>query len=258
MDLLAPLSASFGREAGLALLATIAAALALAGIVKGLLGAGLPLVAVPLMSLAIPSTKAIALMAVPVLVSNLWQAAEGGIGRRALRRFAPLLVPLVLATLLTVRVTVGLPADTLKTLVAVALLSSVALMAFHPKLEIAPSAERRWSVGVGLISGVLGGVSSLMGPLVITYLVALGLSREQFVGSISVIYLAAALPLYGGMIFFGVLGLPEFVLSVLALAPMFAGMAIGRRLRQRTSEAAFRRILLGFLTLLAVLLLLKS
>ena len=42
------------------------------GVVKGTLGIGLPLVSVPLLSLFIPATQAIALVAMPVLVSNAW------------------------------------------------------------------------------------------------------------------------------------------------------------------------------------------
>jgi len=56
---------------------------------------------------------------------------------------------------------------------------------------------------------------------------------------------------------YGVLGLPEAVLSALALAPTFLGMTIGRRLRARVSEALFRKLLLGFLTVVAILLLLR-
>jgi hypothetical protein len=43
------------------------------GLIKGTLGVGLPLFAVPVMSLFISSTQAIALVSVPVLVSNIWQ-----------------------------------------------------------------------------------------------------------------------------------------------------------------------------------------
>ena len=49
------------------------AAILFGGLIKGTLGVGLPLFAVPVMSLFISSTQAIALVSVPVLVSNIWQ-----------------------------------------------------------------------------------------------------------------------------------------------------------------------------------------
>ena len=48
------------------------------GVIKGTLGVGLPLFAVPVMSLFISSTQAIALVSVPVLVSNIWQVWQEG------------------------------------------------------------------------------------------------------------------------------------------------------------------------------------
>jgi uncharacterized membrane protein YfcA len=240
------LSSALGQPVGPTLLAVMAGAFVVGGLVKGLLGVGLPLVVVPLLALVIPSPKAIALMGIPILLSNVWQAVDGGHGRYALRRFATLIVPMVIATALTVRLTLGLDVATLDTLVACALLLAIVLMAWHPKLDVDPRRERYWSAVVGTLSGAMGGVSSLLGPLLITYLVALRLTREQFIGSISIMYLAGAL---------GVLGPAELVMSALALAPMFVGMWVGKRARQHVSEALFRRLLLGFLTVIAILLL---
>jgi uncharacterized membrane protein YfcA len=253
----AVLAAALGRDPTLAVLAAVAGAFLLGGAVKGLLGAGLPLVIVPLLALVIPSPKAIALMGIPIVLSNIWQAADSGHVVYALKRFATLLVTLAIATAVTARLALGLPVATLNAMVACALLLAVVLMAWHPQLDIDARAERRWGAAVGTLSGMMGGVSSLMGPLLITYLVALRLPRETFIGSISVIYLVGVLPLMAVMIWLDLLGLPEAILSTLALAPMFAGMAIGKRLRRRVSEPAFRRLLLGFLTTVAILLLMR-
>jgi uncharacterized membrane protein YfcA len=134
---------------------------------------------------------------------------------------------------------------------------AVAAMTFNLTLTIQPDREKWASAGVGLLSGLLGGVSSLTGPVIITYLSSLRLSREQFVGTISVIYLFAMLPLYVAMAAVGRLGVSELGLSLVACLPMFVGMAIGKRLRYRLSEALFRKLLLGFLVLVAIALLLK-
>lgn len=227
------------------------------GSVKGALGVGLPLVAMPLLSLGIPTVQAIALLAIPVLLSNLLQAAEGARPVHTLRRFGALIAAQFVATAVTVRLTLALAPAQLANLVALAVLLAVALMALRPTLHVDPARERAVGLGVGLLSGLLGGVSALMGPVVITYLVALRLKRDEFVGSISVIYLAGALPLYGTMALHGRIGAPELLLSTLALAPMAAGLWLGRAVRRHLDETLFRRILLAFLTLLAVLLLLK-
>lgn len=253
----AQLAAALGRAPTVAVLVAVAGAFALGGVVKGLLGVGLPLVIVPLLALVIPSPKAIALMGIPIVLSNVWQAADGGHVRTALRRFAPLLVTLVVSTAITARLALGLPVASLNVLIASALLLAVGLMAWNPELRIDARGERRWGAVVGTLSGMMGGVSSLMGPLLISYLVALRLPREVFIGSISVIYLVGVLPLIAAMVSLGILGVPEAVLSGLALAPLFAGMALGKRLRRHVSEPTFRRLLLGFLVVVATTLLLR-
>ena len=251
----AELAAALGRDPTAPVLAAVAGAFVLGGLVKGLLGVGLPLVIVPLLALVIPSPKAIALMGIPIVLSNVWQAADSGHVVYALRRFATLLVALAITTAITARLALGLPVATLNAMVAFALLLAVALMAWHPRLDVDARAEPWWGAAVGALSGLMGGVSSLMGPVLITYLVALRLPRETFIGSISVIYLVGVLPLMAAMASLDLLGVPEVVLSTLALVPLFAGMAIGKRLRSRVSEPAFRRLLLAFLTAVAVLLL---
>jgi len=250
-------TAALGGPPAATVLALMAGAFLMGGLVKGLIGVGLPLVVVPLLALVMPSPKAIALMAIPVLLSNIWQASRSGYVRYTLKRFAPLLVPMVIITAITVRLSLAMPVAVLNNLLAIMLLIAVALMAWHPQLDLSPAHERRWSTLAGALAGVMGGVSSITGPLLITYLVALRLPREVFIGAISVLYFASAVPLFGSMLLLGVMGLPEVVLSALALAPMFVGMVVGTRLRPRIGEATFRRLLLGFLVLVAALLVLR-
>lgn len=232
-------------------------AFVLGGVVKGTLGVGLPLVVVPLLSLVLPTHFAIALMAIPVLSSNVWQIIDSEAPLQHIRRFSPLMVPLVVTTVITVPLTLALSAQGLNIMLAVAVFTAVILMAFTPQVNISPQHEKLASVAVGTVSGIMGGVSSLMGPIIITYMMALRLSREHFVGAMSVIYLAACLPLYLAMAWVGRFGFGELLLSALAMAPVFLGMALGKRIRHRLSEVWFRRILLVFLTVVAVVLVFK-
>ncbi len=241
-----------------ALLALGFGAFLLGGAVKGTLGIGLPMVAVPLLSLFIPATQAIVLMMMPVVLSNIWQAWDSGDARVYLRRFAPMLGWLVVTTLLTVPVTLAMSPRVLNASVALIVLIAVLLLSLQLKLPVTSSNEGWWSAGVGALSGVMGGVSSLTGPLVISYLVALKLPREAFVGSISIIYLFAGVPLYGAMAWHGRVGWIEVLLSTLALLPMALGLWLGRRVRHRISEAGFRRALLAFLCAVALALILKQ
>lgn len=233
-------------------------ALLLGGVVKGTLGIGLPLVALPLLSLIMPATQAMVLMLAPVLVSNIWQLRQAGISRAGAQRFMPLIGAQVVLTAITVPLTLALPDATVRRALAIALLIGVLLIALPLRLQVPPRQERWWSLLVGASAGLMGGVSSLTGPVIVSYLVSLRLSREIFVGSISLIYLSSALTLYGSMALQGRVGTVDLLRTTAALLPMALGLAVGRRIRLRLAEVWFRRVLLVFLASLALMLLVRA
>ncbi|WP_156328179.1 TSUP family transporter, partial [Massilia sp. WF1] len=117
--------------AGLVIVVGVAAAFVAGGIVKGILGVGLPLVMVPALSLVMPAPQAISLLAIPVLAANLWQAIDSGVAIGSLRRFFPLLAALVGATLVTVPLALAMPSGMLTLMVALAVLLAALSMAFR-------------------------------------------------------------------------------------------------------------------------------
>ena len=177
------------------------------GVVKGTLGVGLPLVVVPLLTLIVPAPQAMGLLVLPVLLSNVLQALEGGRLGYAVRRFAPLIVAQLLATLLAIHFSRELSLKALDGAIALTVLSAVVLMLLQPRGEITPRHEVWAGPLVGAVAGTMAGVSSLTGPILITYLMALRLKRDEFVGSISIIYLLGAVPMYAGMLAWGPLRL---------------------------------------------------
>src|SRR4051812_29235515 len=80
--------------------ATLAAIFVLGGIVKGVVGVGLPLVLIPLLAPFLDMPVAVALLTVPMIATNIGQAAESGHTFAVIRRLAPMLLMLVIGTLL--------------------------------------------------------------------------------------------------------------------------------------------------------------
>ncbi len=239
-------------------LLTCILAFMLGGVVKGTLGVGLPLLAVPLMSMVIPSPRAIGLVAVPVLLSNVWQMIDTRGFLNGWSRFWPLLGAQFIATLLTVRLTLSLNPHEMNQMVAASMLLALGLMVLKPTFQVSQAREKRVSAFVGLLSGLLGGVSSLTGPVIITYLMALKLSREEFIGSVSIIYISSALPLYGAMLFYGRMEPLDLGYSAMALIPMALGLYLGKLIRNKLSEQVFRNILYIYLFCMSIVLLVRS
>ena len=64
------------------LLFFIAAAFLLAGFVKGALGLGLPTVSMGLLAVTMPPSRALAIVIVPAIVTNIWQTFVGSLSAR--------------------------------------------------------------------------------------------------------------------------------------------------------------------------------
>src|SRR5712672_3988498 len=74
------------------LLLFIAAAFLLAGFVKGVIGLGLPTVAMGLLAVTMQPSRALAIVIVPAIVTNIWQTFVGPYLRDIIRRLWPLMV----------------------------------------------------------------------------------------------------------------------------------------------------------------------
>src|SRR5258708_28823158 len=87
-------------------LLVIAGAFIVAGIAKGAMGMGLPPIARSILAFALPLEDALAIMVVPSMATNIWQAIYGGGFWKLLRRFRTMAASSV-AALIFVAVTFG-------------------------------------------------------------------------------------------------------------------------------------------------------
>lgn len=215
------------------------------GFVKGVISLGLPLIALPFLMLVVDVKTAIALMLVPLLVSNIIQAVEGNGTTVLLRRFTPLLVALGIGTLIGTALFAALDNKSLQlTIGPLAIVFAVAAY-LHPNLTVPAHSERWLGPVIGFFSGVIGGMTTFFGPILAGYVVGLQLKRDVFVKAIAIIYVGAALFLMLGGIAHGYAGATLLLVSCVCMIPVYIGMRIGARVRHRTDPEKFRMLVLG-------------
>jgi uncharacterized protein len=218
--------------------------LVLGGSSKGALGIGLPLLSVPLATQFLDLPVVIALLTVPMVATNIGQALEGGGTMPAVRRLWPIMTALVLGTLAGVHVLISIDRGWLNGIVGAALLVLAVFMLCQPEVRLNQRTERWGGPLIGLVAGLLGGMSGLFGPPLIAYLVGLELSPDMFVKQISMLFLAATTTLLlalGGM---GGLSATDLLISAAAVIPVQLGVIIGTRLRGHIQPALFRSVVL--------------
>jgi uncharacterized protein len=232
--------------------------LVLAGMTKGVLGVGLPLIAVPLLSQVVSVPLAIMTLAVSTVVSNAFQAFQGRDAIAVVRRFWTLLVPFVVTLILAAHLLVTLDDRTLS-LIMGAVLILFTLLNRIPRLStVRVEHERVLNPLVGIFAGLLGGVSSFFGPVLLMYAVALKLPKALFVSAMSTFLFCGALPLLISFVAYGMMGRDEFIISGLSLIPVFVGLLIGQKIQQRMPQETFRKGITAMLLLTGTSLILRA
>lgn len=232
------------------LIVTIFAVFLLAGAVKGIIGFGLPSVSMGLLLVVFPLPEAIALMLIPSIFTNIWQAIRGGHARDILSRIWPFL--------LVANLTVAIGAMAL-TRINLAYLSALlgGLMIFYAllclvRLQIRISEKYRFSAGllIGLLNGIVTGMTgSYVIPGVI-YLQGIGLSKDKLIQAMGMLFCSLTISLMIAMQGNNLLTVNLGILSALAVAPTFLGMMAGQIIRKKLSEELFRKVFLVALLLL--------
>ena len=216
----------------------------MAGTVKGIIGLGLPTVSLALLTAAIDLPTAMALLLLPSFVTNLWQALSGGHAR------------LTFLLLATVTVWIGASALTRVDLAWLSALLGTLLIAYAGtnlaglSITISPQREQWAGPLLGLINGVLTGMTGSFVVPGVMFLQAIGLAREVLIQAMGMLFVLSTLALAIALQRNALLTPEHGALSAMALLPAILGMVFGQRIRQRISERMFRKVFFVSLILL--------
>ena len=224
------------------LIASICGIFIFAGIVKGFLGIGLPAAAMGLLTLIIPPTEAISLLWLPILFSNMFQYGRAKNKREIAVTYKWFAAAIFISIFLTSLFINDYPTALLTVAIGIAMVVFSMNLLFGLSLPVGPG--RGWQVGVGIVSGVLGGLSSIWSPPVAMYLMARNTPKDMFIGATGFLFLAGCLPLGVGLVISGLITGPVIVKSLLGLLMTLIGFRIGEILRERISQDRFRQVVL--------------
>jgi uncharacterized protein len=214
------------------------------GLLKGVVGLGLPLVGVPLLSFALGLGESVGLLVLPIVASNFAQSFTKGLFVPVVRRFWPLLSVLFVVAMFSCRALNAIPEQRLFVALGVALVVFPTVAWLRPSIRIVPRHESWAGPVAGAVAGLLGGISNLPGPPLMIYLACLRLPKDEFVVAVSLMFLTSAVALGLGLLAFNGITATELALSAAACLPVFAGMWIGNHMRVKLSERMFAGLVL--------------
>ena len=227
-------------------------ALAFGGVLKGAVGAGAPVVAVPILALLFNVQVAVVLFTIPNIVSNLWQLWAY---RREL--LAPKFVwsfagggaaGAFLGSLFLAFVS----GEVLLASLGVVVFGYIALRLTRPDWVLPGDLADRYVLPVGVVAGVMQGAGGISGPVSITFLNAMRLERGAFIATISAFFLAMAVVQIPTLTALGVMTPKLTLWSILAAIPLFGAMPLGAWLGRRIERQTFDKVILILLAIVAV------
>jgi len=221
------------------MLAATAGAYLLAGLVKGVIGLGLPTVAIGALGLMMTPTQAAAILVVPSLVTNVWQFATGGDLLALMRRLWPLLAGICLGTWIGVLLLPGGSAAEATVWLGAALAVYAALGLFKVDFSV----PERTEVWLGLIVGIATGVISVatgIFAVAAPYVQALKLERGRMVQALGLSFTVSTITLALALAHGGEMNSTLVLPSLVALGAALIGMALGQLVRGRISAETFR------------------
>jgi len=228
----------------------IAGTFVLAGLVKGVIGLGLPTVAMGLLGLVMLPAQAAALLLVPSLVTNVWQLLAGPRFGTLLLRLWGMMLGVVAGTWAGSGLIVSATTHLATAALGAALVLYAVVGLAKLQLRVPPRSERWTGPAIGATTGLVTGATGVFVIPAVPYLGSLGLERDDLVQALGLSFTVSTLALAAGLAWHGALPLQAATTSLLALVPALVGMALGGWLRARVRPEAFR--LCFFVGLLAL------
>lgn len=225
----------------------------LGGITKGLIGMGLPIVVLTVLAPPLGVPSALSLLVVPTILTNIWQALDGGAMLQILRRLWPFYLAAIVGVWSGGFVLAGSSEDALLVVLGLVLIAYSALSLISPPLP-EPGRHERWMAPTSAFVGgvIFGTVGNFIVPGIL-YLQALGLKRDVLVQALGINFVVITSALAVSLTSHNVITSDLVLLSALCGVPAaFAGMIFGRWIRQYASESSFRKIFLVALLLTGV------
>jgi len=216
----------------------------IAGFVKGVVGFGFPIIALIILTLSIGLLEALALVVIPTLITNLWQAFSGEHLRAIFGRMWRYFLVAVVFVWITSDYLDLVDVNWLTMLLGTVLFFFALSRLFNFHFTVPPRYESVLSVPLGAVNGILTGLTgSFMVPSVL-YMQAIGLRGDMLVQAMGIFFSISVFTLAVSLERNDLISVEQAQLSLLALIPSIIGLLIGRWSRRQIDEDRFQHIFL--------------
>lgn len=225
-------------------LAIIVMVFIFAGMIKGMIGLGLPAVSMGLLTIAMSPFQAASLLIVPSMITNIWQLFAEGRVWTFVRRFWSLLFGIVIGSVWSFLPTLSQSHGKTSEILLGSMLVLYGLYGLCVKKLPHLAAHERWlSPLVGYIGGAVTVATGVVIIPVVPYLQSLHLNRDELVQALGLTFTVSTICLAVFLHHSPMQGITlDYRLSAVALVAALVGMWLGKKIRYQLNEQRFRRL----------------
>lgn len=220
-----------------------------AGTVKGAVGFALPLIMISGLSSFLDPKIALAGILVSVLATNGWQVTRQGYAaaRGAVILHWRYLLIVMVMIFAAAQLVSSMSTASFYLILGIPVVGLSVLQLSGVSLRIPPERRVAAEWGIGMISGILGGLAGTWGPTTVLYLLAIDTPKARQMVVQGVIYGAGSVVLVLAHLRSGILNSETIWFSAALLPAALVGMAIGFRIQDRMDQAMFKKVTLALL-----------
>jgi uncharacterized protein len=230
------------------------AGLLLAGLLKGFTGLGFSTCAMPFLVFAFGVKTAVALVLVPAIASNVMLLWRVGHVPETVSRFWPMYVALVPGVANGISLLAWVDGGTAARGLGAITMLYAGLSLWRPNLRLSASLEGPLQLPVGLLNGLLTGLTGSQIIPLLPYMMGLQLDSDRFVQAVNIAVTFTAGLMLAGLAIAGLFPQQLAVLSLIGVVPAGIGTIVGNRVRAHVSSAQFRYVVLYTLLALGAML----
>ena len=222
------------------LLVATAGAFLLAGFVKGAIGLGLPTVSIGLLGLLMSPAQAAAILVVPSLITNVWQAVAGGGVLALVRRLWPILSGICVGTFIGAMLLPHDDTGQATVWLGIALAVYALLGLINVNFRTPGHAENWLGILIGVATGAITVATGIFVMPGTPYVQSLQFERDKLVQALGISFTVSTLTLALALAYAGQIRTSVAGPSLLALGAALVGMLLGQLIRGRVRAETFR------------------
>ena len=228
------------------------------GVVKGLIGVGLPTVTLTLLSFIFDIKESISIILLPVIITNFYQMLNGKHLKQIIDDTKIFQISALPTVFLGFYFLLLLKSDTILLILAIVLIYNSFLGLLKYEIKFKNYKSKYYQILIGGLTGTVTGISGIYTMPFIFLLQSLQYSKNKAIQLMGLTFFLFACTQFLLFILYDLISFKILALSSIACIPILLGVYLGTVLRRNISENIFKMLFNLMLVFMGILLIIKT